>query len=93
MRPVPLFLLVLMPITVFLPAPLAGQESPDPAAAVVTEIADLVVSSEAAAPPATGVMVIPAPEIEAQDPASLADIGGLLPSTRVAVNSRGESYL
>ncbi|MGD9546078.1 MAG: TonB-dependent receptor [Candidatus Krumholzibacteriia bacterium] len=93
MRPLKALLLVLMPILVSLPAPLAGQESPGPAAGGVTEIADLVVSSEAAAPPATGVMVIPAPEIEAMDPASLADIGGLLPSTRVAVNSRGESYL
>ena len=93
MRPGPVFLLALLAWPVLMPASLAAQENPDRTPAAVTEIAELVVSSEAAAPPATGVMVIPAPEVEAQDPASLADIGGLLPSTRVAVNSRGESYL
>ncbi len=33
------------------------------------------------------------PAIEVQDPGSLADIGGLIPSARVATNSRGDSHL
>ena len=70
-----------------------GGAGADSTAAGWTHIPDLVVSGEAAAPPAPGRATLSAPVIALQDPGSLADIGGLLPSVRVAVNSRGESTL
>lgn len=64
-----------------------------PADSGYVELEDLVVSGEAAAPPVPGSTKISAPAVTMRDPGSLADLGGLLPSVRVATNSRGDSHL
>lgn len=69
---------------------LAGTTASD---STVTYLDDLVVSAEAAAPPVPGRTQIDAPAVSLRDPGSLADLGALLPSARVSVNSRGESTL
>jgi len=64
-----------------------------PADSSFTEMEALVVSGEAAAPPVAGSTKVSAPAVTMRDPGSLADLGGLLPSVRVATNSRGDSHL
>jgi len=59
----------------------------------VTHLEDLVVQGQEAATTSPDRMRLEAPIIQVQDPASLADIGGLIPSARVATNSRGDSHL
>lgn len=59
----------------------------------IVELPELTVSGEAAAAPIPGRAVIKSPAVTLRDPGSLADLGGLFPSSRVAVNSRGESTL
>ncbi len=70
-----------------------AAEAPPDSARVVTDLPDLIVSSEAAAPPRTGLMILGPARIAQEDVGSLADLGKLLPSTRAAVNSRGEAVL
>jgi len=60
---------------------------------VTTVLPELVVSGEAAAPPVPGHAKISEVEVNLQDPASLADLGALLPSARVSTNSRGDRHL
>jgi iron complex outermembrane recepter protein len=67
--------------------------TPDSTGVDIVELPELTVSGEAAAAPIPGRAVINAPSVTVRDPGSLADLGGLLPSSRVAVNSRGESTL
>jgi iron complex outermembrane recepter protein len=71
----------------------ASYAADAPADSSFVELEDLVVSGEAAAPPVPGSTKIGAPAVTMRDPGSLADLGGLLPSVRVATNSRGDSHL
>ena len=64
---------------------------PAPADSALVELPELTVSGEAAAAPAGGRATINTAGVTVHDPGSLADLGGLLPSSRVSVNSRGES--
>lgn len=64
-----------------------------PADSSFVELDDHIVSGEAVAPPVPGSTRISAPAVTMRDPGSLADLGGLLPSVRVATNSRGDSHL
>ena len=50
-----------------------------------------MVSGQAAPAVAVDRTVLEAPAIERQDPGSLADLGAVLPSTRVTINSRGDA--
>ena len=59
----------------------------------VTDLGDMVVSGQANEAPAPDKTRIDAPVIQVQDPGSLADLGGLIPSARVTINSRGDSHL
>ncbi|MCP4291238.1 MAG: TonB-dependent receptor [bacterium] len=69
------------------------QAATTPADSSLVEIDNLVVSGEASAPPVPGKTKIDAETVTLTDPGSLADLGGLLPSVRVATNSRGDSHL
>jgi len=53
----------------------------------------MTVTGEKAELPSPDKTRVDVPAIEAQDPGSLADIGGLIPSARVATNSRGDSHV
>jgi iron complex outermembrane receptor protein len=59
----------------------------------LTDLGDVVVSGQADEAPSPDKTKIDAPVIRVQDPGSLADIGGLIPSARVSTNSRGDSHL
>jgi len=59
----------------------------------VSRLGDLVVSGHPDEAPAPDKTVIHAPVIRVNDPGSLSDLGGLIPSARVSTNSRGESNL
>jgi iron complex outermembrane receptor protein len=59
----------------------------------VTDLGDMVVSSQAGEAPAPDKTRLDAPVIRVQDPGSLDDLGGLIPSARVSTNSRGDSHL
>jgi len=59
----------------------------------VTDLGDMVVSGQANEAPAPDKTTIDAPVIKVRDPGSLADLTGLIPSARVATNSRGDSHL
>ena len=59
----------------------------------VTDLGDVVVSGQANEAPAPDKTRIDAPMIQVQDPGSLADLGGLIPSALVTTNSRGDSHL
>ncbi|MEN8007926.1 MAG: TonB-dependent receptor [Candidatus Krumholzibacteriota bacterium] len=59
----------------------------------VTDLGDMVVSGQADEAPSPDKTKIDTPAIKVQDPGSLADLGGLIPSARVATNSRGDSHL
>jgi len=80
-------------VLIVVASPLRAQEAPVDSTTVVTTLPDLVVNSEAAAPPASGRLILGPGRIALEDAGSLADLGNLLPSTRVAVNSRGEAVL
>ena len=84
-------------VSLLLSAPLVWAEAlielEAPADSTLVELPELTVSGEAAAPPVPGRAVINTSAVTVRDPGSLADLGGLLPSSRVAVNSRGESTL
>ena len=74
------------------PASDGAPDYPDTASAGMV-LPDLVVSGEAASPPAAGRVVLSSFRVDLEDAATAADLGFLLPSTRVGVNSRGESML
>ncbi len=59
----------------------------------VTDLGDMVVSGQADEAAAADKTRIDTPAILVQDPGSLADLGGLIPSARVSTNSRGDSHL
>ena len=59
----------------------------------VTDLGDVFVSGQASEAPAPDKTRLDAPVIRVQDPGSLADLGGLIPSARVSTNSRGDSHL
>ena len=59
----------------------------------LTDLGDVVVSGQADEAPSPDKTKIDAPVIRVQDPGSLADLGGLIPSARVSTNSRGDSHL
>ncbi len=80
----------LLAVAVFSPTAFSNDA---PADSSFFELEDLVVSGEASAPPVAGSTKISAPSVTVRDPGSLADLGGLLPSVRVATNSRGDSHL
>lgn len=65
--------------------------STTPADSLLHGVEEMFVSGEAAPPPVAGSTRVPAPAVEMAGGSSLANLGGLLPSVRVAVNSRGES--
>lgn len=58
-----------------------------------TILPTLTVSGEQAELPSPDKTRIDAPAIKMQDPGSLADVAGLIPSARVATNSRGDTHL
>ncbi|PIE14359.1 MAG: hypothetical protein CSA66_08300, partial [Proteobacteria bacterium] len=61
-----------------------------PADSLLSGAEAMVVRSQAAPPPAEAGTRVPAPLVEMRDAGTLADLGVLLPSVRVAANSRGE---
>lgn len=67
----------------------ATSGSPD---TLLVDLPDLVVKASAAEPLANDRTRLDPVTIQLLNPASLADIGQLLPSTRVATNSRGDSH-
>ena len=73
-------------------ASLAGADQA-PADSLITNLPTLNVSGETAELPGPDKTRISAAAIQVQDPGSLAQIGGLIPSARVATNSRGDSHL
>lgn len=64
-----------------------------PADSLITTLPAMTVSGEQAELPGPDRTLIGAPLIAVQDPGSLADVGGLIPSARVTTNSRGEAQL
>jgi len=72
---------------------LGGEQVPAAADTSVFPLADLVVSGGIGTSPEPGETNILPDGIALRDPGSLADLGGLLPSVSVAVNSRGDSHL
>ncbi len=62
-----------------------------PADSLAVDLPDLVVSGESAPAVAVDRTVLAAGAIDRLDPGSLADLGAVLPSTRVTVNSRGDA--
>ena len=81
-------------IMTFLPGPgVAKEPPPAPADSLLHGAEELLVSGQAPADTPAGTARVPARQLQWRNPASLADVGALLPATTVAVNSRGESYL
>ncbi len=85
-----LFRLVL-PLLVL--AAVTAQAETAPVDSLVTSLPSLTVSGQKAELPSPDKTRIETAAIEVRDPGSLADIGGLIPSARVATNSRGDSHL
>jgi iron complex outermembrane recepter protein len=87
---------VILIVAAFLAAAVFSPEANSaeaPADSGFVQLEDLVVSGEAAAAPVPGSTKISAQAVTLRDPGSLADLGGLLPSVRVATNSRGDRHL
>ena len=78
-------LLALIPLS-------AGAESAV-ADSLLTNVETMIVNGARAQLPSPDKTSVEMPAIQVQDPGSLADIGGLIPSARVATNSRGDSHL
>ena len=78
-------LLALIPLS-------AGAESAG-ADSLLTNVETMIVNGARAQLPSPDKTSVEMPAIQVQDPGSLADIGGLIPSARVATNSRGDSHL
>ncbi|MCB1182577.1 TonB-dependent receptor [bacterium] len=74
------------------PAMAAGPEGA-PADSLTTVLPAVTVSGEKAELPSPDRTRIDAPRLAVQDPGSLADVAGLIPSARVVTNSRGETPL
>ncbi len=60
---------------------------------LLIDVETMVVSGARAPLPSSDKTRVEMPAIEMRDPGSLADLGGLIPSARVATNSRGDSHL
>lgn len=67
----------------------AGTSAAD---TLLVDLPEIVVRSARSAPVHLDRTRLDLPEVRRQDPASLADLGGLLPSVRVTVNSRGDAH-
>lgn len=79
-----------------IPAAAASSSLPHAATDSSTQhvvLPDLVVSSESAAPPAAGRTLLDSERLTLEDAGTVADLGSLFPSTRVSVNSRGETVM
>ncbi len=90
--PLPVILLALLATTIAGARPPAPDGAP-PDSNVAAPLRDdeLVVSANREGNVLSTRVVIPRAELAARDPGSLADLAVLLPSTRLVVNSRGES--
>ena len=64
-----------------------------PADSLTTVLPPVTVSGETAQLPGPDRTLVEVPVITIRDPGSLADIGGLIPSARVATDSRGETHV
>jgi iron complex outermembrane receptor protein len=73
--------------------PLTGRAETSATDSLITNLPALTVSGVKAELPSSDQTRVDAPAIQVQDPGSLADIGGLIPSARVATNSRGDRHL
>ena len=82
----------LLPGVLLIASAAAAQNSAEPDTSLV-DLGDMVVSGQAGEAPAPDKTRIDTPAIQVQGPGSLADLGGLIPSARVATNSRGDSHL
>ena len=71
--------------------PARGDQSP--VFADSTAVEEMVVSGQASARTRGSESQVGAPQVIVHNPGSLADLGAVLPSVRVATNSRGESTL
>lgn len=71
----------------------AASAAVAPRDSTVTNLPPLQVTGDQAELPGPDRTLLTVPAIRMQDPGSLADLGGLIPSARVAVNSRGDSHL
>ena len=63
-----------------------------PSDTLLVDLPDLVVRGSEAAPVRLDRTRLDAPAVQRQDAASLAELGALLPSARVTVNSRGDAH-
>lgn len=79
-------------VVLLLILPTTGVAEDAPADSLLVDLPDLVVQAEGSNPPAPSRTRIETAAIEVRDPGSLASLGVLLPSTRVATNSRGDSH-
>ncbi len=70
-----------------------GRAATAPRDSLLTNLPAMTVAGEKAELPSPDKTLIDTPALRVQDPGSLADLGGLIPSARVAVNSRGDSHL
>ena len=71
----------------------AAHADPAPGDTLLVDLPDLVVRGDEAAPIRLDRTHLDPPAIRRQDAASLADLGALLPSARVVVNSRGDAHV
>jgi len=71
----------------------AANEKAAASDSVVTILPGMTVSGEQAELPSPDKTRIKAAAIQVQDPGSLADVAGLIPSARVSTNSRGDTHL
>ncbi|MEZ4387006.1 MAG: TonB-dependent receptor [Candidatus Krumholzibacteriia bacterium] len=69
-----------------------ADEPSAPADTLAVDLPDLVVRGDATAPPQPDRTRLEAPAVVRQDAGSMADLGGLLPSTRITINSRGDAH-
>lgn len=79
---------IALAVLLALALPCFAQSDPD---TLIVDLPDLVVRGAQVAEVRIDHSRLPAPVIERQDAGSLAELGGLLPSVRVAVNSRGDA--
>jgi iron complex outermembrane receptor protein len=69
-----------------------ASAEPAPGDTLLVDLPDLVVRGDEAAPVRLDRTRLDPPVVRRQDAASLADLGALLPSARVVVNSRGDAH-
>jgi len=78
---------------IWLGLPVLAIAATAPGDSATTVLPPLTVSGVETELPGPAETRIDTPAIAVRDPGSLADVGGLIPSTRVATNSRGGSHL